>query len=212
MGNLASMARFVSSHPLASHYLSLLRDRRTSGDGFRWAAQGISRILLVEATSELRLQPQTVETPLASSECKLLAEQVVAISVLRAGLGMLDAAQQLIPNLKVGHIGLVRDEETAVASRYFQKLPNLEQCKVLILEPMIATGGSVTKAIESVQQAGGKRISIVSVIAAKNGIERLESEYPDCDIYCAAIDPDLNDRQFIIPGLGDFGDRLFGTG
>lgn len=206
------MARFVSSHPLASHYLSLLRDRRTSGDGFRWAAQGISRILLVEATSELRLQPQTVETPLASSECKLLAEQVVAISVLRAGLGMLDAAQQLIPNLKVGHIGLVRDEETAVASRYFQKLPNLEQCKVLILEPMIATGGSVTKAIESVQQAGGKRISIVSVIAAKNGIERLESEYPDCDIYCAAIDPDLNDRQFIIPGLGDFGDRLFGTG
>lgn len=212
MGNLASMARFVSSHPLASHYLSLLRDRRTSGDGFRWAAQGISRILLVEATSELRLQPQTVETPLASSECKLLAEQVVAISVLRAGLGMLDAAQQLIPNLKVGHIGLVRDEETAVASRYFQKLPNLEQCKVLILEPMIATGGSVTKAIESVQQAGGKRISIVSVIAAKNGIERLESEYPDCDIYCAAIDPDLNDRKFIMPGLGDFGDRLFGTG
>jgi uracil phosphoribosyltransferase len=202
----------VSSHPLVADSLRGLRDRSTSPDEFRSLARKVITLLLYEATADLPVRHGKVLTPLTEAPATSIAREVVAIPVLRAGLGLLGPVLELLPRVSVGYIGLERDEQTAVARIYYQKLPSLEGKVPLLLDPMLATGGSAAQALDLIKEVGGRDARMVCVVAAPEGVKVLEERHPEVQIYTAALDQGLNDRAFIVPGLGDFGDRLFGTG
>jgi uracil phosphoribosyltransferase len=199
-------------HRLVEDVLAALRDRRTTSDRFRQLAHRVSLLLVAEATRDLPLAESTVETPLEATAVKRLQARVVAVPVLRAGLGMLDALLELVPQAQVGYFGLERDERTAVARRYYEKVPrDLGGARVFLLDPMLATGGSAAMAIEGLAELGARQVRLLSIVAAPEGLRHLETVVPDATVYTAAIDRELDARKFILPGLGDFGDRLFGT-
>jgi uracil phosphoribosyltransferase len=202
----------IVDHPLVQDALIDLRNKRTSPEHFRRAATRISVLLAAEALREVGTTSTTVETPLGPAQGHKIESDIVVVPVLRAGLGMLDAVLELVPGARVGHIGLQRDELTAVASRYYSKLPGtLRSSFVLMIDPMLATGGSAVAAIQLLREAGAARIRIVCIVAAPEGIRTVEQHYPDIAIYTPVVDRCLNEHKYIVPGLGDFGDRLYGT-
>jgi uracil phosphoribosyltransferase len=199
-------------HPLVHDALVELRDRRTTPEHFRRAATRISVLLAVEALREVESSDVTVETPLGPATGRTITPDIVVVPVLRAGLGMLDAVLGLVPQARVGHIGLQRDEMTAVASRYYAKFPaRLGVSFVLMIDPMLATGGSAVAALDLLRQAGAPRVRVVCIVAAPEGIAAVERHHPDVSIYTPVVDRGLDEHKFIVPGLGDFGDRLYGT-
>jgi uracil phosphoribosyltransferase len=202
----------VSNHPLVADSLRGLRDRSTSPDEFRALARKVITLLLYEATADLPVRHGKVLTPLTEAPAISIAREVVAIPVLRAGLGILGPVLELLPRVSVGYIGLERDENTAVARIYYKNLPALEGKIALLLDPMLATGGSAAQALDLIKEAGGRDPRMVCVVAAPEGVKVLEDRHPEVQIFTAALDQGLNDKAFIVPGLGDFGDRLFGTG
>lgn len=200
------------THPLAQDALASLRDIKTQSARFRRLAERLSLLLAAEALKDLPTETITVATPMGDAEARRVTGDVVVVPVLRAGLGMLDAVLRLIPWARVGHIGLRRDEATAIASRYYTRLPpNLASSYVLMVDPMLATGGSAVDAIQVLTDAGAHDIRILCIVAAPEGIRAVEAAHPNTRIYTPVIDRGLNDRKFIVPGLGDFGDRLYGT-
>jgi uracil phosphoribosyltransferase len=202
----------VSSHPIVQDCLAGLRDKTTEPEEFRDLARKVITFLLYEATADLPVSKGSVDTPLKSAPAITVDADVVAIPVLRAGLGLLPPVLELLPRVSVGYIGLERDEVTAVARIYYKKLPPLQGKVPLLLDPMLATGGSGAQAVGLIKQAGGAGTRMVCVVAAPEGVKVMADRHPEVDVYTAALDEGLNDRAFIVPGLGDFGDRLFGTG
>jgi len=192
--------------------LAGLRDRSTPPEEFRVLARNVITFLLYEATADLPVRRGVVQTPIQKAAATFVEGEVVAIPVLRAGLGLLAPVLELLPRVSVGYIGLERDEETAVARIYYQKLPKLAGKVPLLLDPMLATGGSAAQALDLIKAAGGRDTRMVCIVAAPEGVKVLEERHPEVDIYTAALDERLNDKAYIVPGLGDFGDRLFGTG
>jgi uracil phosphoribosyltransferase len=189
-----------------------LRDARTAPPAFRRAANRISVLLAAEALRELPSSAATVVTPLGPADGRVVLTDVVVVPVLRAGLGMLDAVLELLPTARVGHIGLQRDEATAIASRYYSKLPpDLSNSHVLMIDPMLATGGSAVAAIDLIKAAGARAISMICIVSAPEGVSLLERAHPGVAVYTPVVDKELNAHKFIVPGLGDFGDRLYGT-
>ena len=189
-----------------------LRDARTDPPAFHRAANRISVLLAAEALRDVPAAASTVITPLGPAEGRIVRTDVVVVPVLRAGLGMLDAILELMPNARVGHIGLQRDESTAIASQYYSKLPaGLGNSVVLMIDPMLATGGSAVAALDHLTQAGARDIRMICIVAAPEGVELVQKHHPGVRIYTPAIDRHLNDHKYIVPGLGDFGDRLYGT-
>jgi uracil phosphoribosyltransferase len=205
------VALHVSRHPVVQHCLAGLRDQATTPEEFRSLARQAITFLLYEATMDLPAVAGTVRTPLAGAPATRVASEVVAIPVLRAGLGLLGPVLELLPKVSVGYIGLERDELTAVARIYYRKLPPLAGKVPLLLDPMLATGGSAVQAADLIAEAGGRGTRMICVVAAPEGVRALEERHPEVEVYTAALDTGLNDRAFIVPGLGDFGDRLFGT-
>lgn len=206
------MALQVVQHPLIEDVMARLRSRETEPAEFRRLARRISLLLIAEAARELELESVRVETPLEGTEARRLVGRVVAVPVLRAGLGMLDAFLELIPGAEVGYFGLERNEETAVARRYYEKVPrDLESAVVFLLDPMLATGGSAAHALEGLRDFGAREVRLLSIVAAPEGVAHLERAAPDARVYTAALDRELDARKYILPGLGDFGDRLYGT-
>ena len=203
----------VISHPLVQHKLSFLRDKHTGSKEFRELVEELAMLLTYEATRDLPLAETQVETPICTATTKVLAGKKLGIvPILRAGLGMVDGMLNLIPAAKVGHIGLYRDPETLSPVDYYCKLPpDVQERDIIIVDPMLATGGSAVEAITIVKSAGCKSIRLVNLIAAPEGIKRMQEDHPDVDIYIAAVDERLNSHGYIVPGLGDAGDRLFGT-
>lgn len=201
----------VSSHPLVADCMAGLRDRRTAPEEFRVLARKIITLLLYEATADLPVRRGSVETPLADAPAAWVEPEVVAVPVLRAGLGLLSPVLELLPKVSVGYIGLERDEETAVARIYYNRLPPLEGKVPLLLDPMLATGGSGARAIDLIKEAGGTDCRFICVVAAPEGVRVIEERHPEVKIFAAALDDRLNAQAYIVPGLGDFGDRLFGT-
>ena len=202
----------VIAHPVVHDALATLRDRRTPVEEFRRAARRISGLLAAEALRDVPTREVIVQTPLEPADGRRLTGDVVVVPVLRAGLGMLEAVLDLVPTARVGHLGLQRDEATAVASQYYAKLPpGLAGSFVLIIDPMLATGGSAISALDRLAAAGARDIRVVCIVAAPEGIATVEARYPDVHIFTPVIDRALNDHKFIMPGLGDFGDRLYGT-
>ena len=202
----------IVDHPLVHDALAELRDKRTTPDRFRRAATRISVLLVAEAMRDVPSTAVTVDTPLGPADGRRTADAIVVVPVLRAGLGMLDAVLELVPRARVGHIGLQRDEETAHASRYYSRLPpGLAASVVLLADPMLATGGSAVAAVDIIKSAGVRTIRMMCVVAAPEGVAAMTAAHPDVDIYSPALDASLNSRKFIVPGLGDFGDRLYGT-
>jgi uracil phosphoribosyltransferase len=199
-------------HPLVHDALVALRDRDTAPEHFRRAATRISVLLAAEALKDVRTCDVSVETPLASAPGRRIASDVVVVPVLRAGLGMLDAVLELVPDARVGHIGLQRDELTAVASQYYSKLPaGLASSFVLMIDPMLATGGSAVAALDLLQHAGASTIRMICIVAAPEGVDLVQRHHPHVAIYTPVVDRSLNEHKYIVPGLGDFGDRLYGT-
>lgn len=202
----------VISHPVAQELLTQLRDARTPSPLFRQYAQRLSVLVATEAMRDLPVEPVTVDTPLGPAAGARIAADVVVVPVLRAGLGMLDAVLSVVPHARVGHIGLQRDEQTAVASQYYAKFPSgLDASRVVLVDPMLATGGSAVASLELLTARGARAIRLLCIVAAPEGIRAVENAFPDVQIYTPAIDSHLNAHKFIVPGLGDFGDRLFGT-
>ena len=203
---------FVMDHPLISHKIAMLRDKNTSVRDFRALVNEIALLMGYEATKDLKMTEVEVETPVATTKGQVIERQVALVPILRAGLGMVDALMSLIPAAKVGHIGLYRDHETLQPVEYYCKLPSdIEQRQVLVLDPMLATGGSSSAAISFIKKRGAKNIRRVCVIGAPEGVKAVQEAHPDVDIYVAALDEKLNENGYIVPGLGDAGDRLFGT-
>ena len=201
----------IVDHPLVQDALAVLRESSTPPERFRRVAERISLMLAAEATRDLPVAAVTVQTPLGPATGRVIETDVVVVPVLRAGLGMLDAMLKLIPTARVGHIGLQRDESTAIASRYYSKLPDLNGSFVLMIDPMLATGGSAVAALDILRDAGARSTRMICIVAAPEGIELVERHHPDVHIYTPVVDAGLNDHKFIVPGLGDFGDRLYGT-
>jgi uracil phosphoribosyltransferase len=200
----------IIDHPLTRHYLTVLRDHDTPPERFRTAARSLTYTLVLEATKRLPMDEFPVDSPLEKTTGYRVRD-VAAIAVLRAGLGMLDAVLDMIPEVKVGFAGVQRDEETALPQEYYAKLPDLSDASVLILEPMLATGGSLSWAVGKVKSSGARQITALCVVTAPEGVRRLNEDHPDVHIVAAAYDRQLNDNYYIVPGLGDMGDRLFGT-
>lgn len=201
----------VVDHPLAAHLLAGLRDERTEPERFRSITQKLSTVLVLEATRHLRSRAATVTTPLAPADVRHLTGNVIAVPILRAGLGLLTAVTTLLPDVQVGYIGLERDEETLQPTSYYLKVPRLHDRQVLLLDPMLATGGSASFAAELLVERGAQDLTLVCVVAAPEGVDKLTGDHPDIRIVTAGLDEKLNDVGYILPGLGDFGDRLFGT-
>ncbi len=204
---------FVFDHPLIQHKISLLRDKNTSTKEFRELVSEISTLMGYEVTRGMPLKEVEIETPIAVAKTKVISGKKLGIvPILRAGLGMVDGMLNLVPMARVGHIGLYRDPETLEPVEYYCKLPmDVEEREIVVLDPMLATGGSASAAIQFIKDRGGKSIKLMCLIAAKAGIARINTDHPDVEIYCAAVDEKLNDHGYIVPGLGDAGDRLFGT-
>jgi uracil phosphoribosyltransferase len=206
------MPLHVVRHPLIEDALGRLRDRDTPCDEFRRLAKRVSLLLAAEATRDLALSERPVQTPLERTIGHGLSSRVVAVPVLRAGIGMLEAFLELVPQAQVGYFGLERNEETAAARRYYEKVPkDLAHATVFLLDPMLATGGSAAMAVDGLTGLGARQVRLLSIVAAPEGVDHLAAVVPDAIIYTAALDRALNDRKYILPGLGDFGDRLFGT-
>ena len=200
------------THPLVHDALAILRDEKTAPELFRRMAVRISLLLAAEATRDLPSTAVSVSTPIGPAPGLRVTGDVVVVPVLRAGLGMLDAVLELIPTARVGHIGLQRDEMTAVASRYYSKLPlTLGGSFVLMIDPMLATGGSGVAALDMLREAGAHEVRMICIVSAPEGIAYVEQHHPDVHIFTPVVDQGLNDHKFIVPGLGDFGDRLYGT-
>jgi uracil phosphoribosyltransferase len=202
---------YVFDHPLIQHKTALIRDKNTSVRDFRQIVREISLLMGYEVTRDLPLQDVELETPVAKTTVKMLRDSDLAlVPILRAGLGMVDGFLDLVPSARVGFIGLYRDPDTHKPVEYYCKLPeDIEQRQIIVLDPMLATGGSASAAIDFIKERGGKRISFVCLIAAPEGIEVLQTAHPDVNIYIAAKDSHLNDHAYIVPGLGDAGDRLY---
>jgi uracil phosphoribosyltransferase len=208
----STVAVHLVDHPVAQDALLALRDRRTATSRFRRLAHRVSQIVAVDATRHLATVPVTVETPLESAEGRQLRADVVVVPVLRAGLGMVDAVLELLPHARVGHVGLQRDEQTAEAFRYYAKLPaDLSRSTVLVVDPMLATGGSAIAVLDLLVAAGARDIRLLCVVAAPEGLVAVAAAHPGVEVFTPTIDRELNARKFILPGLGDFGDRLYGT-
>ena len=203
----------ILDHPLLQHKLSILRDEKTSVTEFRQIVSEIATLMCYEATRDLPLEDVEVQTPVAKAVVKRIAGKKLAIvPILRAGLGMVDGILTLIPGAKVGHIGLFRDPETLEPVKYYCKMPSdIAERDVIILDPMLATGGSASAAIDFMKEYGVKNIKLMNILAAPEGIQRIRDDHPDVPIYVAACDEKLNDHGYIVPGLGDAGDRIFGT-
>ena len=203
----------ILNHPLIEHKLAILRDKKTGTKEFREIASEIAMFLCYEATRDARLEEVEIETPIEKMKAKKLDEdQYAFVPILRAGTGMLDGLTNVLPNANIGHIGLYRNEETLEPVKYYYKVPkDIQNREVMILDPMLATGGSALDAISMIKKEGVKKIKFLCIIAAPEGIARIEKEYPDVEIYAAALDRELNDKGYIMPGLGDAGDRIFGT-
>jgi uracil phosphoribosyltransferase len=202
----------VVDGPLSRHKLAVLRDERTPTPEFRQAMKELALIMVAEATREMPTRPVQIRTPLTETEVEEIPGPVCLVPVLRAGLGMLDGALALLPKATVGFMGLFRDEVTAQPIEYYVNLPqNLEDYLVLVLDPMLATGGSLSATLTKLKHEGATWISCLHAVAAVPGVERVTREHPDVNFYAAAVDPELNDAAFIVPGLGDAGDRLYGT-
>jgi uracil phosphoribosyltransferase len=198
-------------HPLIEDILAQLRDRRTEPEEFRRLARQVTTLLAFGASRDLPLRSEEVDTPIERTSVRRLDADIVLVPVLRSGMGMLEVMLAVFPRAAVGYVGLERDEMTAVARQYYKKLPKLSDRHVLVLDPMLATGGSAASAIALLKGQGATRIRLLSIVAAPEGVERLSREHPDVDVYAAALDRSLDSRHFIVPGLGDFGDRLYGT-
>ncbi len=199
------------SHPLKDHYLTIIRDKQTDFENFREYSSKLSYLLFIEGTKNISTKIKSIETPLTSMNGVEIENENVAIAVLRAGLGLVDGVKNLLPSTSFGYIGVQRNEETATPEYYYENLPNLENKNVFILEPMLATGGSLSFAIDKVKEHNPKSIIALTVISAPEGIERLKKEHSDITLVTAKIDEKLNENWYIVPGLGDMGDRLFGT-
>jgi uracil phosphoribosyltransferase len=207
------MPLHLVTHPVAQDALVSLRDHTTRPGHFRRLAHRIGLIVAAEATKDVATSPVTVQTPLESTTGRAVSAEIVAVAVLRAGLCLVDPVLDLLPRARVGHIGLKRDEATAQASCYSVHLPSgLGESVVLLLDPMLATGGSAVMAIDTLKKEGARNIRLLCLVAAPEGVAVVEGRHPDVDIYTPALDRQLNDRKYILPGLGDFGDRLYGTG
>jgi uracil phosphoribosyltransferase len=204
---------YVFDHPLIQHKLSYIRDKKTGTKEFRELVDEVASLMAFEITRDLPLEEVDIETPVAIAKSKMLAgKKLGLIPILRAGLGMVDGILKLIPAAKVGHVGLYRDPETLKPVEYYIKLPSdVEERDFIVLDPMLATGGSAVEAIHSLKKRGAKNMKLMCIIAAPEGIEFVQKEHPDVDIYVAAKDEMLNEHGYIVPGLGDAGDRLFGT-
>jgi uracil phosphoribosyltransferase len=203
----------VSAHPAIQHKLAVLRDEATEPKKFREVVRELSWLLGYEALADARVRPLTIQTPMEQMDAAELADRIGLVPILRAGLGMVDAMLELMPTAEVWHLGLFRDERTLRPVEYYNKLPDsatVDLC--LILDPMLATGGSATAAIEVLKRWGAVRIKLVNLIAAPEGVAAVTSAHPDVEIYCASLDRELNEKGYIMPGLGDAGDRQFGTG
>ncbi|MDD2446413.1 MAG: uracil phosphoribosyltransferase [Tissierellia bacterium] len=203
----------VFDHPLIKHKLTLIRDKNTGSKEFRELVTEISTLMGYEVTRDMQLEDIEIETPICKTKSQVIAgKKVGLVPILRAGLGMVDGMLNLLPAARVGHIGLYRDPETFKPVEYYCKLPqDVNERELIILDPMLATGGSATAAIQFLKDRGARSIKLVNLIAAPEGIEAVQKAHPDVDIYVAAVDERLNDHKYIIPGLGDAGDRLFGT-
>ena len=204
---------YVLDHPLIQHKLAILRSKNTPVKEFRELISEISGLMCYEATRNLPLKEVEVETPICTAKCHVLAGKKMAIvPILRAGLGMVDKMVDLIPSAKIGHIGLYRDPETHMPVEYYCKLPeDIENRQVFVVDPMLATGGSAIAAIEFLKKRGCKNIIMMNIIGCPEGVKAVQDAHPDVDIYLAALDEKLNDHAYIVPGLGDAGDRIFGT-
>lgn len=204
---------FVFDHPLIQHKLTILRDKNTGVKQFRELVSEISMLMCYEVTRKLPLEEVTIETPVSVTKAKIISgKKLGIIPVLRAGLGMVEGIMNLVPSAKVGHIGLYRDPVTKEPVEYYIKLPNdIQERELIILDPMLATGGSASSAIKMLKDRGCKNIKLMNLIAAPEGLERVTADHPDVEIYCAAVDEKLNEKKYIVPGLGDAGDRLYGT-
>ncbi len=203
----------ITNHPLIQHKLTLLRDKNTGSKEFRALVQEIAMLMCYEATRDLPLQEVEIETPVAMAKTKVISGKTLAfVPILRAGMGMLGGVLELVPSAKVGHIGMYRDPETVKPVPYYCKLPSdIAQREVIVLDPMLATGGSAIDAITQIKTYHPKSIKFMGIIAAPEGMEALTTAHPDVDVYCAALDEKLNEHSYIVPGLGDAGDRIFGT-
>ena len=203
----------VFDHPLIQHKLSYIRDARTGTKEFRELVDEVGMLMAYEVTRDLELQDVEIQTPVTKMTAKRLAGKKLAIvPILRAGLGMTDGVLSLVPAARVGHIGLYRDPETLEAVEYFAKMPqDIDERQIIVVDPMLATGASAVEAISSLKKRGAKSIRFMCLIAAPEGVEKMQEAHPDVDIYIAALDEKLNDKAYITPGLGDAGDRLFGT-
>ncbi len=201
----------VVDHPLAQHLLTQLRNKHTPPEVFRSLTRKLTTILAIEATRSLSVESVAVETPLEETQGTVLSTRLVVVPILRAGLGMLEAVVDLYPDVSVGYIGMERDHATAVANSYYLKLPPVEGRTVLLIDPMLATGGSVDQALAAIRSRGAEAMILVCIVAAPEGVERITKHHPDVPIYAAALDRELNPAKYILPGIGDFGDRLYGT-
>ena len=203
---------FLIQHPVIKRDVTILRDKNTDSETFRAALQRVSNILAVELSKEFRLTETEVETPLEKTQGAKLTHDIILVPVLRAGLGMVNGFLQIIPEAKVGHIGLQRDEETLKPIEYYYKVPkHLETAEVVMLDPMLATGGSASEALKYLKKRGATKLVFACLVASPEGIDKIKSEHPDVKIYAAALDRQLNSKGYILPGLGDAGDRTFGT-
>ena len=203
----------VFDHPLIQHKLSILRDKNTSVKEFRELISEIAMLMCYEATRDLPLEEVDVETPVAMARCRRISgKKMASVPILRAGLGMVDGMMRMVPSCKVGHIGLFRDPETKEPVKYYYKMPaDITERDVIVVDPMLATGGSASAAIQFLKDDGVKHIKLMSIIGAPEGVARMQKDHPDVDIFVAALDDHLNEHAYIVPGLGDAGDRIFGT-
>jgi uracil phosphoribosyltransferase len=202
----------VFNHPLIEHKLSIIRNVNTDTKTFRENVNEIGSLVTYEITRDLATKTVEIETPLTKTKCEVLAKEVVIVPILRAGLGMVDGIHKIIPTAKIGHIGLYRDEQTKIPHEYYSKLPKeITDATVLVVDPMLATGGSAVVAINEVKKHGAKDIRFVGIVGCPEGVSVLQAAHPDVDIYLVNIDEKLNENGYIVPGLGDCGDRLFGT-
>lgn len=202
----------ITNHPLIQHKLTLLRDKNTGSKEFRALVSEIATLMCYEATRDLPLEEVEIETPIAIAKAKVISGKIAFVPILRAGTGMLDGVLALVPSAKVGHIGMYRDPVTVKPVPYYCKLPSdISEREVIVLDPMLATGGSAIDAIDQIKTFHPKSIKFMGIIAAPEGLEALTTAHPDVDIFCAALDERLNEHSYIIPGLGDAGDRIFGT-
>ena len=205
------MPLHLLQHPLGAHVLTHLRDRTTKPALFRTLSYQISLLLALEATRDLATEEKAIETPMEPMTGRVLAKPLVVVPILRAGLGMLQPFNDVFPDVSVGYVGLERDHQTAVARSYYCKLPPLDGTRVVIVDPMLATGGSAVQAVTVVKAAGGREIVFVCIVASPEGVATMQQAHPEVPIFAGAVDRALNTRKYILPGLGDFGDRLYGT-